>query len=96
MPRAVQAQGPNKSCITALAAQPGLVLGAELLASLSAFLLNQSELDGAEQLRLHEIVTSDVRCVALLGPTAGGAVTVMGEAACPRLQERCSWARLWC
>ena len=60
-----QAQGPNKCCMTALAATPGLAAAAELLTSLSTFQLDPQADKPRSRLQLSEHAPVDARCLHL-------------------------------
>ena len=61
----VQAQGPNKCCLTALAASSGLAFAAELLTSLSTFHLDPQAEKPGSRLQLSKHGPVDVRCLHL-------------------------------
>ena len=74
----MQGQGPDKSCITSLAASSGLVAAAELLTSLSTFHMPEAS-SQQSTMRPVEQTPMDVRCLRLqLAQDASGGQSCMG------------------
>ena len=61
----MQAQGPNKCCMTSLAVTSGLAAAAELLTSLSTFQLDPQADKPRSRLQLSEHAPVDARCLHL-------------------------------
>ena len=95
----LQARGPHKSCITALALQPGLAVAAELMASLALFTVHVPEGAAAPVLQLTDSSTADVRCISLM-QAAGGRAAGIGAGlvlALHGIAQQCSMSvQLFC